>query len=203
MSKKLGTSDIHFGHANILKMSDRLRHMEEAGYPLDIRHYQRLMAGEATPEDKAIINKLHNDWLVEHLNSQIDDGDVVYHTGDFSFYKKAEDIRNVLSRLRGTWHFIFGNHDNQSALREACKGTKHLVLGDYHTAHVNKKRVIMFHYPIQDWDQAHRGSYMLHGHLHGTDGHGEHKVHKIPNRYDIGLDAHPECLMFNLEDLVV
>ena len=42
----------------------------------------------------------------------------------------------------------------------------------------------MFHYPIAEWDQMHRGSIHLHGHLHGgISGMEEYRCR------DMGMDA--------------
>ncbi len=42
----------------------------------------------------------------------------------------------------------------------------------------------MFHYPIAEWDQMHRGAVHFHGHLHG----GESGLEKFRAR-DMGMDA--------------
>jgi calcineurin-like phosphoesterase family protein len=44
--------------------------------------------------------------------------------------------------------------------------------------------VTMFHYPIAEWDQMHRGSVHLHGHLHG----GVSGLEQYRAR-DVGMDA--------------
>jgi hypothetical protein len=42
----------------------------------------------------------------------------------------------------------------------------------------------MFHYPIAEWDQMHRGALHFHGHLHGgTSGMEEFRCR------DMGMDA--------------
>lgn len=212
---KFGTSDLHFGHANIFKFTKRFpavkAYIEEV-MPVTFSHvyealqdaYDNLIAGVATEEDRKVLISGHDMWLMNLINQQVSAGDTVIHTGDFSYYKgeTKETLKLIVGNLNGNWLFILGNHDNESALREACKGTRHKVLGHYHEAKVNGRKVVLSHYPMQDWHGAHRGSYMLHGHLHGTDGHGDHIVHKIPRRFDIGLDAHPEMKLFNLEELV-
>lgn len=211
MGVKKGTSDLHFGHLNILKFTNRWDQLKECfkvhdGHKVVRILYERYMDGEEiTEEEKGWLVSLMDNWLLGHVNRQIDDGDTIYHTGDFSFYKgqTKDKLKAIVTRLKGNWIFTLGNHDNESALREACKGTNHKVVGDYHEITVNKTKVVLFHYPIEDWNGCHRGSYMLHGHLHGTDGHGDFVVRKISKRFDIGMDAHPELKLFNLEELVV
>jgi calcineurin-like phosphoesterase family protein len=49
-----------------------------------------------------------NDALIHNANSIVRPEDMVYHIGDFSFSKPWS---NVVSRLNGTWIFLWGNHD--------------------------------------------------------------------------------------------
>ena len=44
--------------------------------------------------------------------------------------------------------------------------------------------VVLSHYPLLRWDRMHYGSFMLHGHVHGT-------LPFDPNvkRYDVGVDS--------------
>jgi hypothetical protein len=44
--------------------------------------------------------------------------------------------------------------------------------------------VILFHYPIWEWDQMHRGSVQFFGHVHG----GPNGLEKYRAR-DVGFDA--------------
>lgn len=205
---KLSTSDLHFGHVNILKFTQRYHYMFEDStfendYTINNDVFTRLHNNELTIHDKELIKKVHDNWLIDRVNSQIDNGDVIYHVGDFAFYKDANKIREIIIQLAGDWVFVLGNHDNESALREACKGTRHKVVGAYHEAHVNRKRVIFCHYPFEEWNQCHNGSWHVYGHLHGSLGHGEFKIRQdLPRRFDTGLDAHISCGLFNLEEVI-
>ena len=160
------TSDLHFFHSNIIK------------------HCQR----PTTPE-------LHNDWLVEQLNSFIGKDDTVYHLGDFAYGKyKIDELRKIMWRLNGNWLFILGNHDKENQLKESCKGTNHKVLGHYHTMRHKDKSVIMFHFPIENWWNSFRGSIHLHGHTHNNS------PRHITNRYNVCFDN--GLKVFNLDDFI-
>ena len=141
-------------------------------------------------------------WLLNKLNSQINDDDVVYHLGDFTFYKDKELIKHLVGKLKGNWNFILGNHDNESHIREACKGTRHNVIGHYHEITVNKVKVCLFHFPVEEWHQIHRGAWHFHGHLHGQKGHGGFEIRDMDRRMDLGVDAHPDHLMYDMEELI-
>ena len=48
----------------------------------------------------------------------------------------------------------------------------------------------MFHYPIAEWDQMHRGALHFHGHLHG----GANGLEKY-RALDVGMDATGEIVI--------
>lgn len=78
------TSDLHFGHKNIMKFCPTTRPY-----------------GSVTHMDEA---------LIEHWNSRVAHNDVVFVLGDFSFYG-VEKTQCILSRLNGKIVFVLGNHD--------------------------------------------------------------------------------------------
>lgn len=153
------TSDLHFYHDNIVSHCNRPTTIEE-----------------------------HNDWLINILNSNIKEGDTVYHCGDFGFGKNAtfDNLKNILSRLNGNWLFIIGNHDKENQLKEICKEAtgKHQVLGYYYERRYRGKNLIMFHFPIENWNKQRYGSIHLHGHLHNN----KTRLH-IDNRFNVCFDV--------------
>lgn len=78
-------SDVHFFHNNILKFCPATRHGETA---LEM-----------------------NEYIVQAWNSKIHRRDIVYNLGDVSF-GSVKNTDEVLSRLNGQIHLIYGNHDN-------------------------------------------------------------------------------------------
>ncbi len=124
-----------------------------------------------------------NELMIEKHNELVSPNDQIWFLGDFSFGTSAE-TNSVLNRLNGTKHLIFGNHDkvlrNDKTLQrhfESCQEYKRIV--------VDKINVIMFHYPIVEWDSMHRGAYHLFGHVHG-------KFQNLPCRtMDVGIDSRP------------
>ena len=54
----------------------------------------------------------------------------------------------------------------------------------------------MFHYPIYEWDQMHRGSVHFHGHLHGNN-------NGMPGSraLDVGYDATGQVVS-NMDDMI-
>lgn len=157
MQKIWFTSDNHFGHKNILKFQAE--------------------AGTRLGQDADEMNEL----MIKQWNSQVAFSDKVYCLGDFSFMN-AERTEKVLQRLNGQIHLIRGNHDhwiddNTSKYFES--------IDDYKEITIEGKKVVMFHFPIFEWNRMHHGSYHLFGHVHGSQ--------TIPGRaIDVGIDNRPQ-----------
>ena len=134
------TSDLHFGHANIMKFCPVTR----AGFT-DTDHMREQMISE---------------W-----NRVVKPEDETFILGDFAFLP-AKDAVAILRRLNGTKILIEGNHDrkllNDPSFRAEFKEV-HQYLRYVHDG----TTVIMLHYPIFEWDQMHRGSVHFYGHVHG------------------------------------
>ena len=80
------TSDTHFGHANIIKYSDRpfadIQEMDET--------------------------------LIANWNERVKPDDTVWHLGDVSFHNSAR-TRAIIDRLNGTKCLVLGNHDHRAS----------------------------------------------------------------------------------------
>ncbi len=87
----LFTSDLHFGHKNIIELCNRpFRDVEEM--------------------DEA---------LIENWNRKVKKNDTVYILGDIVWYKK--DLSYYMNRLSGEKILITGNHDEPWAKKEESK----------------------------------------------------------------------------------
>jgi calcineurin-like phosphoesterase family protein len=164
------SSDIHFGHKNIMNFCPVSRAFGK---------------GDISRMDEEIIRR----W-----NSVVQPGDTTFILGDVAFCN-AEKAVSHLQRLNGFKVLIKGNHDVKLVKDEKfCE--QFTAMHDYYTLQVNEVKVIMFHYPIAEWDQMHRGSVHFHGHLHGSVSGME--------RYrclDVGMDNH-DCYPIKLTTAV-
>jgi calcineurin-like phosphoesterase family protein len=160
------TSDIHFGHANIMKFCP-----ESRAYNHDVT--------------------LMNESIIKNWNAKIEPTDHTYILGDIAFCN-AQKASEYMRRLNGTKTLIAGNHDskivNSSEFRDCF-----VSIHDYLSITFDKVKVIMFHYPIAEWDQMHRGAVHLHGHLHG----GKSGMEKY-RCMDVGMDTN-YCRPYTLE----
>jgi len=108
--------------------------------------------------------------------------DLVYILGDVAFLP-ALQATEYMRRCNGRKILVKGNHDKKIVNDKkfcSCFESIH----DYLEITYNDTKVIMSHYPFLEWDQMHRGSVMLHGHLHG--GFTGMEKYRIQ---DVGMDA--------------
>lgn len=134
------TSDLHFGHANILKFC-----------PVTRARFK---------DTDDMREQMIADW-----NASVQPEDETFILGDVAFLP-ADKAVQILRRLNGEKILVEGNHDrkllNDPAFR-GCFKEVHQYLRYNH----NGQLVIMFHYPIHEWDQMHRGAVHFYGHVHG------------------------------------
>lgn len=140
---KYFTSDLHVGHSNICKLTDR---------------------------GSVVAQEAHDDWIRCIWNSQVKPGDIVYHLGDFLY--NSEDVhlfKRLMSQLTGQKVFIKGNHDRSKLVSKTkdsyewhdIKNIK-INIGD------DKIHTVLCHFAFHTWDRMHHGSFHLHGHSHGS-----------------------------------
>ena len=152
------TSDLHFGHTNIMRFCPESR----ARYHGDV--------------------DAMNEQMVVEWNEKVAPEDTVYILGDVAFMPAAR-AAEYMRRLNGSKILIEGNHDRK-ALNDPVFRSCFAEVHKYLWISYKGTQVIMFHYPIAEWDQMHRGSVHFHGHLHGNVSGME--------RYrcrDMGMDA--------------
>ena len=103
-----------------------------------------------------------NEVMVERWNAVVDEDQTVFHLGDFSYRGRDRTVPSYLNRLNGNVILIRGNHDKP-------RDEKHFVEAhDLAEVMVGDQRIIMFHYAMTVWNHSFRGSWMIHGHSHGT-----------------------------------
>ncbi len=155
------TSDIHFKHKSILHYTDR---------------------GSLTTAFAE-----HDLMMVDSINSVVTENDILYILGDIAHCASPWLTLDLVSKLNGKLHLVKGNHDTKhmdayknSGLFASVQSELQLVF--------NKRRIIMYHFPILEWDAGHYGSWMLHGHTHGNLNYAKHGLEN--NRiFDVSLDS--------------
>ena len=137
------TSDLHFGHENVLRFDDRpFETVEEM--------------------DEELINR----W-----NDKVGKGDLVYVLGDLIWKTAINEAVQIIKRLNGQIILIKGNHDrflHNAAAKKALAGIK-----DYDDICVTLddgtvRRCILSHYFIPFYNGHRYNAVHLHGHSHFT-----------------------------------
>lgn len=160
-------SDSHFKHKNILKYTERGKLWDS-------------------------IDDM-NEGLISNWNEVVKPHMTTFLIGDFAFATKAQ-IRNFRSRLNGKIVLIMGNHDqdHHSDLPVDAFDEVH----SYLEIVVDKRPIILFHYPIESWRDMHHGTWHLHGHCHGSLKPRDNLL-----RMDVGIDCHPNYRPFVMSEI--
>lgn len=144
LQKVFFTSDLHFGHENVLRFDNRpFASVEE-------------MDAE----------------LVRRWNEKVGKGDLVYVLGDLIWKSINGDAHNLIRSLNGQIILIKGNHDrflHNAQAKAALAGIK-----DYDDICVtledgSVRRCILSHYFIPFYNGHRHQAIHLHGHSHFTD----------------------------------
>lgn len=133
------------------------------------------------------IEDMH-EGLISNWNSVVSPKDRVDVLGDFTFANSAneEENLNIFNRLNGEKHLTRGNHCGKRCLDLPWESIEW-----YRSEHVEGRRVVMCHFPIEDWHNMKHGTIHLHGHMHGARvSHDGTVLKAIKNRLDVSSDAH-------------
>ena len=127
-----------------------------------------------------------NEAIVANWNAVVGKSDDVYIIGDVLFKLKT-DSPLYLDRMNGVKHLVIGNHDRQNLKKDRFRELfasidEYLVIDD------EGRRVVMFHYPIVEWEGFFRGAYHLYGHIHNSDNTANKVMSTIPNAFNAGVD---------------
>lgn len=153
------TSDMHFGHKNIIKHTSRPFYTVEE-----------------------MDSKIIRNW-----NMKVGVSDEVYILGDISM-KGAEYVQAILMKLNGKKYLVKGNHD-KFADQNGFDRNIFVWIKDYYELKYQNERFILFHYPIEEWNQFFRDSIHLHGHQHNHEDYNYQNLEKGLRRFDVGVDA--------------
>lgn len=132
------TSDLHFGHRNIINHANR--------------PYTSVEQMDAS--------------LIEYWQNTVGRKDRIFLLGDLSFHPVLKTLK-IFKQLPGLKHWIVGNHDKSHRNNEEfCKLFESIQ--DVKIASTNHRKLFMSHYAHRTWPYAHHGVWHLYGHSHGT-----------------------------------
>ena len=136
MSRVYFTSDLHFGHTNIMKWQQ-----------------------DSSLRGNAANSEEHDEWLIEEWNKVVKKHDLVWVLGDIAMGKGHNGLEHLskVGRLNGTKHCILGNHDD--TLHEYYPHYFARIRGMF-----RYKNHWLTHAPIHPNEL--RGRPNIHGHVH-------------------------------------
>lgn len=118
------------------------------------------------------------DDCLKKFNRVVRPNDEFYGLGDMWLGKDHDEFRKFWNKLNGQKTIIRGNHDPKWI-------KKYAEVVDYHELKIDHELFVLMHYPLMSWRKSAKGSYMLHGHVHGfLQSHNEGT-----RRLDVGYDA--------------
>ena len=152
-------ADLHLGHKNIIRLSNRPFHSVEE----------------------------MDQTIIDNINKTVKPEDDLYILGDFAF--NSGNPVNYLKQIRCKMHLIIGNHDG--IMLKNTNARKYFVdVSPYKKISDNGNTVILFHYPIAEWDGYFRGSYHLYGHVHNNFANPWYKyMEQFDNCWNVGADV--------------
>lgn len=180
LSKILFTSDLHFGHKNVLRFDSR------PYFTVD-------------EMDKA---------LIDNWNNKVKPGDTVYVLGDMFWNSDPKYVQDILKTLNGQIVLIKGNHDkwlHNSTNKKLLAGIK-----DYDDIAVtlkdgSKRRCILSHYFMPFYNAHYYGAIHLHGHTHNSpESVLENKIAEYLNNNGYSCSIHNVgCMHWNYEPVTL
>jgi calcineurin-like phosphoesterase family protein len=130
---------------------------------------------EALPCDEAHLTlseqiEAHNRWIIDTITERVTD------------------------QINGHKHLVWGNHDSKLVDFYKASGLFETVT-KYAEVIYSKKRLVLFHAPIAEWENGHHGAIHLHGHTHGNF---DYERAGLSNKriLDVGWDNSKEAFGF-------
>ena len=149
-----------------------------------------------------------NQALVKNINECVQQEDTLYFLGDWSF-GGYENVYNFWDQIIcKDIYFIPGNHDQHikknkplSVKDKTIFSTQQLfkMLPELTSITYEKKKFILCHYPLDQWEDMDRGAIHLHGHCHGKINDCE--TNQKYKRMDIGIDW-KEFRPYSIDEIV-
>lgn len=155
------TSDLHFGHKNVIQWRPQFATIEEM--------------------DEA---------LIANWNETVHKDDTVIILGDL-FFRNQRPAEEYLERLKGKKILIRGNHDAYWLRHWDSEKINRYFEGvhDLYGIKRDRNKLRFCHFPMVSWESSRRGSILVCGHIHGqSSGYEFEMFKKIPAALNAGVD---------------
>ena len=167
--RKFYISDLHLFHGRLLDPTDAM-----------------LKGTMKVRNQFGDLDEMH-ELIRKNWNNTVSEIDMVYVLGDLGLYN-ADKIARFMNGLNGRKILIMGNHDGKNIKNERLRACFEDVRYYDIIKDVNKDgdnvHVVLYHYPIEQWEGFYRGYYHIHGHTHGDS-----TLSKIGKRYEACVEV--------------
>lgn len=167
------TSDLHFGHRNVIGFCNRPYSNE----------------------------KEMGENLIQNWNNTINENDIVFVLGDVFWFNDSRSIKKILNQLKGEIYIVPGNHDDFNSYHRVDDPRIHICQDvvalwvdseDDRWTMVKNYEIWLSHYPMMTWPHRENKAYQLFGHIHSkTGGRNGTMDQDLPlhwNQADVGCD---------------
>lgn len=177
MSDIYFTSDTHYMHKNIVRGTST---WESARNQRDFD----------TPEEMSA-------ELVKRINDKVPADAQLFHLGDWSFggFDNIRKFREQINCKNIT--IILGNHDHHIKKNKENIQSLFTSVHNYYELCIGEHMFVMSHYPMLDWNNRPRPSYMLHGHVHSSP-----ETKRNGMRLDVGCEGNA-LTPYSLDELLL
>jgi len=127
-----------------------------------------------------------NEQLIKNWNRVVKPYDEIYHLGDFGWQLSPTQLKEIMEQLNGRKHLIVGNHDKEKM--HAHSGCWESV-SKYKEIKIDKTKVILFHYPIADFNGMYYNAVHLYGHVHANKSIMDNMDKSKYLAYNVGCDV--------------
>lgn len=195
-------SDLHLSHRNILKYCGRTLYMNDFEKSLYQKYVdsggQNGQGQDFQVSEESCIRMNHD--IIGHINDRVKKDDILWFLGDIGFgsnwEKQCKEYRDRI--VCETIMFCFGNHDYSDRrdlewftkcfdVLDICifNDGRYITGDDVRWHHKKNVSMTLCHYPMVSWNRSSKGSWHLHGHVHGKP------IQVFPekrNTFDVGVD---------------
>lgn len=166
------TSDLHLYHKNICSATSEWEDKERC------RKFSSI-----EDMNKTILNGINNN--VKPNDCLIILGDVLFGEKDYINFFKSLECKNII--------YVFGNHCSMNKFMDvynySFSAYKIYSATNLTKISIDKQEVVLCHYPIIHWENQDRGSFLMHGHLHGYESKWVKEFHDTMRTMDVGIDV--------------
>jgi len=124
--------------------------------------------------------------IIRNWNSVVSKKDDVYILGDVGH--TSGNLVSVLKSLNGNKHLVRGNWDERPLRNRAFRNC-FVEVRTLMEITDDGERIILFHYPMAEWNEMNFGTWHFYGHIHNNDGFAKDMMSQIPRAVNVSAEV--------------